>query len=70
MVSTLLVTKRYNAHPTPNLVAQPSLTQRLDDGLRDDNCPFLVVASAGNGSLCHLFGTAPTHASYRTAILE
>jgi ATP/maltotriose-dependent transcriptional regulator MalT len=44
MLSTLLATKLYRPHPTPNLVARPRLTERLDAGLRNGHRLFLVVA--------------------------
>jgi LuxR family maltose regulon positive regulatory protein len=49
MLSTLLATKLYRPHPTPNLLARPRLTQRLDEGLRNGHRLFLVVAPAGYG---------------------
>jgi LuxR family maltose regulon positive regulatory protein len=49
MLSTLLATKLHRPHPTPNLVARPRLTQRLDEGLQKRHCLFLVVAPAGYG---------------------
>jgi LuxR family maltose regulon positive regulatory protein len=49
MLSTLLATKLHRPRPTPNLVARPRLTQRLDDGLRNGHRLFLVVAPAGYG---------------------
>jgi ATP/maltotriose-dependent transcriptional regulator MalT len=44
MLSTLLATKLHRPHPTPNLAARPRLTQRLDEGLRNGHCLFLVVS--------------------------
>jgi LuxR family maltose regulon positive regulatory protein len=49
MLSTLLATKLYRPRPTSNLVARPRLIQRLDKGLRNGHCLFLVVAPAGYG---------------------
>jgi LuxR family maltose regulon positive regulatory protein len=49
MLSTLLATKLHRPRPTPNLVARPRLTQRLDEGLRNGHRLFLVVAPAGYG---------------------
>jgi LuxR family maltose regulon positive regulatory protein len=49
MLATLLATKLHRPHPTPNLVARPRLTQRLDEGLRNGHRLFLVVAPAGYG---------------------
>jgi LuxR family maltose regulon positive regulatory protein len=49
MLSTLLATKLHRPHPTPNLVARPRLTQRLDEGLREGHRLILVVAPAGYG---------------------
>jgi LuxR family maltose regulon positive regulatory protein len=49
VLSTLLATKLYKPRPTPNLVARPRLTQRLEEGLRDGHRLFLVVAPAGYG---------------------
>jgi LuxR family maltose regulon positive regulatory protein len=49
MLSTLLATKLHRPHPTPNLLARPRLTRRLDEGLRNGHRLFLVVAPAGYG---------------------
>jgi LuxR family maltose regulon positive regulatory protein len=49
MLSTVLATKLHRPRPTSNLVARPRLTQRLDEGLRNGHCLFLVAAPAGYG---------------------
>jgi ATP/maltotriose-dependent transcriptional regulator MalT len=45
MHTTLLTTKFHTPRPTPNLVARPRLTQRLDQGLQS-HCLILVITSA------------------------
>jgi ATP/maltotriose-dependent transcriptional regulator MalT len=60
MLSSLLATKRHRPRPTSNLVAQPWLPQRFDEGLRHGHRPFLAVAPAGYGSRRYLSSTAPT----------
>ncbi|MBN1659341.1 MAG: hypothetical protein JXA93_13130 [Anaerolineae bacterium] len=49
MLSTPLATKLHRPRATSNLVPRPHLTQRLDEGLRNGHCLFLVVAPAGYG---------------------
>jgi hypothetical protein len=49
MLTPLLATKFYTLRPTPNLVARPRLTQRLDEGLRQSYRLILVDGPDGIG---------------------
>jgi LuxR family maltose regulon positive regulatory protein len=67
MLSTLLATKLHRPRPTPNLVARPRLTQRLDEGLQKRHCLFLVVAPAGYGKttlVTHWLGQTATPSAW------